>query len=220
MNTLNVTNLSKSYGKKMIVNDMDLRCSTGEIIGVFGSNGTGKSTLLQCIFGTLKANEIRITIDDKHIVPRNVISSKQIGYLPQDSFLPKGRKVREVIPLVFPNGDDQDRIFYAQGIHAIENSKVGKLSMGELRYLEVLLLCHLKHRFLLLDEPFSMIQPSYKELIKGLLFRVKKEKGIIVTDHYYEDVLAVSDRNMLLKNGKLLVVEGKGDLIIHGYLRS
>lgn len=220
MHTLVVSHLTKFFKKRAILEEVYLQSCVGEILGIFGGNGTGKSTLLKCIFGTLQANSICISINAKEIKPKKVIAGKRIGYLPQDSFLPKEKKVKDIIPMIFPDGDDQDKIFYTQGIHKIENQKAGKLSLGELRYFEVILLCHLEHEFLLMDEPFSMIQPLYKELIKELLLSVKDRKGIIVTDHYYQDVLSITDRNVLLKDRSLLAIEDEKDLVIHKYLRS
>ncbi|GAA4116527.1 ATP-binding cassette domain-containing protein [Aquimarina addita] len=220
MSTLVISNLTKSFHKKIILEDVSVQFSTGDILGIFGRNGTGKSTLLQCMFGILDSDSIVIRINNKEINPKDVIASKKIGYLPQDSFLPKEKKVRDIIPIIFPDGEDQDKIFYTQGIHKIENQKAGTLSLGELRYLEVVLLCHLKHDFLLMDEPFSMIQPLYKELIKELLYTVKKTKGIAITDHYYQDVLSITDTNVLLKDRGLIPVFDKKDLVLYEYLTS
>ena len=208
MNTLEINNLSRSFGKKLILNDVSLKCETGQVIGVFGRNGAGKSTLLKVIFGTLEADTIDIRVNSEAILPKEIISSGKIAYLPQESFLPKGLKVREVIPLFFKN-DEQDKIFYAQGVSKFENTLIGKLSMGELRYLEILLIGNLNHPFILLDEPFSMVEPLIKEMLKGVLYRLRETKGILLTDHYYEDVLEVTDRNLIIREGKILNIEHK-----------
>ncbi len=220
MNHLVVNNLTKSFKKQIVLDDFSFQCSTGQIIGVFGRNGAGKSTLLKCILGTLKSNSIAISINKEYINPGKIIPDGRIGYLPQNSFLPKEKKVRDIIPLIHPDGDIQDRIFYAPNVYKIDNRKIGKLSLGELRYLELLLLTYLDHQFLMLDEPFSMIQPMHKDWIKELLLSLKEKKGIIITDHYYEDVLDVTDTNILIKEGKSIKIENKEDLIYHGYLRK
>lgn len=220
MDLLKVTGLNKSYGKKAILKNINLDCKVGEIIGIFGRNGTGKSTLLKLIFGTVKADSILIKINSEIISQKDVIKSKRIGYLPQDSFLPKGRKVREIIPLFFPNGDDHDNIFYSPQVSSFENIKVGKLSLGQLRYLELLIIGNLNHQFLMLDEPFSMIEPIYKDVIKGLLLQLKKSKGIILTDHYYNDVLEITDKNFVIKDAIKIEIKNKNDLVKYGYLNS
>lgn len=220
MDLLKVTDLNKSYGKKAILKNINLDCKVGEIIGIFGRNGTGKSTLLKLIFGTVKADSILIKINSEIISQKDVIQSKRIGYLPQDTFLPKGRKVREIIPLFFPNGDDQDKIFYSPQVSSFEKIKVGKLSLGQLRYLELLIIGNLNHQFLMLDEPFSMIEPIYKDVIKGLLLELKKSKGIILTDHYYNDVLEITDKNFVIKDAKKIEIMDKNDLVKYEYLNS
>ena len=79
---------------------------------------------------------------------------------------------------------------------------------------------NLNHQFLLLDEPFSMIEPIYKDVIKGLLLELKKTKGIILTDHYYNDVLEITDKNFVIKDSKIIKILDKKDLVKYEYLRS
>lgn len=220
MDLLKVTDLNKSYGKKSILRNINLECKVGEIIGIFGRNGTGKSTLLKLIFGTVKADSILIKVNSEIISQKAIIPSKKIGYLPQDTFLPKERKVREIIPLFFPNGDDQDKIFYSPQVSSFEKTKIGKLSLGQLRYLELLIIGNLKHQFIMLDEPFSMIEPIYKDVIKSLLLELKKTKGIILTDHYYNDVLQITDKNFVIKDSEIIEIIDKSDLVKYEYLRS
>jgi len=220
MDLLKVTDVNKSYGKKAILKNINLDCKVGEIIGIFGRNGTGKSTLLKLIFGTVKADSILIKINSEIISQKAIIPSKRIGYLPQDTFLPKERKVREIIPFFFPKGDDQDKIFYSPQVPSFEKIKIGKLSLGQLRYLELLIIGNLNHQFLMLDEPFSMIEPIYKDVIKSLLLKLKKSKGIILTDHYYNDVLEITDENFVIKDSEIIKVSDKSDLVKYEYLRS
>ena len=120
MSLLEITKIKKSYGKKIILNNISIECKVGEIIGIFGRNGVGKSTLLKLIFETVKAESILIKINSETISQKGIIPSKKIAYLPQDTFLPKGKTVRELIPLFFPNGDEQNKIFYSPQISIFE----------------------------------------------------------------------------------------------------
>lgn len=218
MSELIVNKLSKKFKKRIILADLSLRIKTGEILGIFGRNGCGKSTLLKILFGTLPSDDESILLDNENFNSLRNIELMNISYLPQDSFLPKDLKVRDVILLYFKDGDAQDKIFYDPRIANFERQKIGTLSMGERRYFEILLISRLPHQFLLLDEPFSMVEPLYQDAIKELLLQLKKEKGILITDHYYRNVLEVSDRKMLIKDCKAIEIENEIDLFKNGYL--
>ncbi|MEQ3655506.1 MAG: ATP-binding cassette domain-containing protein [Dokdonia sp.] len=218
MKKLSVIALSKRFGKHHLLDAIALDLAQGQIVGLFGRNGSGKSTLLQILFGVSPANTLDLRYNDQKITPKTLIRSQILGCLPQQSFLPKHMKVRDVIPLFHPQSETQDRIFYAPHIPNIAHQKIGALSLGQARYLEVLLLLHLPHQFLLLDEPFSMIEPKYKEAIKKIIISLKAKKGILITDHYYQDVLDISDRNLVLTKGKLHQADTISALQEMGYL--
>lgn len=218
MNLLEIKNLNKTFKNKLILNNAAFEFSTGETNVIFGRNGTGKSTLLKLIYGVIKSDTIEIKINGEFIKDNNVILDNRIAYLPQESFLPKNFKVSEVILMYLNNAEKQDKVFYAPRINNIENRKVGQLSLGERRYLEILLLGNLNHQFLMLDEPFSMIEPLFVEIIKNFLNILKETKGIILTDHYYEDAMQIADKIFLLKDGNKIQIGDKNDLIKYGYL--
>ncbi len=211
--------IEHSFGKKSILSKVNFTCNTGDIIAIFGRNGSGKSTLLKSLFGTLKPDQIELNLDGKKI---DHISTKDktIAYLPQDPFLPKDFKIRNIIPMYFPDGEKQSKIFYSPLVHKIENQRAGTLSLGEQRYLEFLLIVNLNHPFILLDEPFSMIEPLYKDAIKEIIREYKKDKGFIITDHYYLDVMEVATKKMILKEGVSHEALNLTDLIEYGYLPS
>ena len=226
MALLKVSSIQKNFGAKSILDEVDFELQTGEILGVFGRNGSGKSTLLKIIFGTQTAEAGRLKVNERYYPVRKniwhkprIIESQQIGYLPQFSFLPKGAKVWDVIPK-YLKGQEQDLVFQAPRISKIAGRKIGELSLGERRYLEVLLVGNLGHPFLLLDEPFSMVEPLFKDLIHEFLISLKVKKGILITDHYYQDVWQLSDRKVVLTCGKLVPISELEELIQAGYLRS
>ena len=218
MAILELHKAEKSFGDKEVLKNISFSCETGEILGVFGRNGSGKSTLLKMIFGTLKASNIKINLNHKNLNPSKIILQKNIAYLPQHSFLPINSKVRNVIPIYYQSQEEQDKIFYDSQIALISSKKIKELSLGQLRYLQVLLIGNLKRDFILLDEPFSMIDPLYKEKISELLVGLKKEKGIIITDHYYNDVLNITTKNILIKEGISISINNKDDLKQFNYI--
>lgn len=125
------------------------------------------------MFGVQEADTLELEVNSQIFLPKAIIPSKKVAYLPQHSFLPKGKKVRNLIPLFFNEGEKQDKIFYMPKVTSFERVKIGELSLGQLRYLELLIMSNLGHDYLLLDEPFSMIEPIYKEVIKELLLNLK-----------------------------------------------
>ena len=213
---LSISAITHCYGRKKILEDISFECHTGDITGLFGRNGCGKSTLLHILFGKLKPASGSIRINGELL--RNNITRKQIGYSHQEIFLPQNITVRNVIPLYFPGGDDQNKIFYSPGIHRMETTKVGDLSLGEQRYLQFLLVIHLHHPFVLLDEPFSMVEPVYREFIKEKIRELQTVKGFIITDHYYKDVPDIATKKLLMQSGKIIPVNDEYDLSAAGYL--
>ncbi len=215
---LSISAIAHCYGRKKVLEDISFECLTGDITGLFGRNGCGKSTLLNILFGTLKPASGSIRIND--VILQNNITRQQIGYSHQEIFLPQHITVRNVIPLYFPDGEDQNKIFYSPGIHHIETTKVGNLSLGEQRYLQFLLVIHLHHPFVLLDEPFSMVDPLYKEIIKEKIKEQSASKGFIITDHYYKDVLDITTKKLLIASGKIIPVNNEYELASAGYLSA
>jgi len=227
MNEMVVKNVQKAYGGRTILQQIGFRLKRNEILGIFGRNGCGKSTLLQILYGTIKADELLVEFDARPYESdygkwgkNTIIKQRLIGYLPQFSFLPAGMRVYNVIPLFYSGGEEQDRIFNAPRLARFSKKKVGELSIGERRYLEIQLVGNLDHPFLFLDEPFSMVEPLYAEVITQLLQVLKQRKGIIITDHYYEEVWKVATVKKVLVNARLHDVHEKEDLVRLGYLST
>lgn len=218
MSKLSVRKIVKSFNGNPVLTDIQTEVQTGEILGVFGRNGSGKTTLLKILFGTLKADTEEVFADQELVDLSQSIPKQLISYLPQHSFLPKDITVRSAIYIYLKNSESINRVFYDHRIANVCNQKVGNLSAGELRYLEILLVANLGHSFILLDEPFSLIEPLYKEVIKEGLTNLKVDKGIIITDHYYRDVLETADRFSLLKDGRFMPIKNEEDLVNNGYL--
>ena len=213
-----VQGATKQYKEKLLFEGITIALEHCEIIGVLGRNGSGKSTLLEMIIGRSSWTTRSLYLNAQKVNPKQMIATQNIGYVPQQSFLPSTAKVSDVIGMYFEKEHVLDKIFYAPRISEIARQRVGKLSAGERRYLEILLVGHLNHDFLLLDEPFSMVEPMYIEYIKNFLIELKKDKGILITDHYYQEVLAITDRNYVLFNHKLEKVTSEEELRTYNYI--
>lgn len=214
---LQVKSVTHNFGYRNILSQTGIECKTGEVIAVFGRNGAGKSTLFKILFGSLKPDFIEAYLDNRLCI-KNTEFNKVIAYHPQVVILPKGPKVKDLISMYIPDKKKQNHVFSSAGISDMLHLRVRNLSLGQQRYLQFLLVVNLDHYFVLLDEPFSMIEPLYKILIKEKLIEYKLYKGFIITDHYYLDVLEVADRVNVIVDEKILPVSDAKELISLGYL--
>jgi ABC-type lipopolysaccharide export system ATPase subunit len=215
-NLLEIDSVIKTYNTYQVLTDIYLKCKTGDIIGMLGRNGTGKTTLLKILFGTLSADSKFIRIDNK-IYEQPYKSASELCYLPQDSFLPRHLTVKKVVELYL--GKSKVSFFLDDSIlFNLKTSKISHLSGGELRYLEIKLLLNLDSKFVLLDEPFNGMSPILIDSVKKLLLDNSTNKGIILTDHDYRNVLDIANRFCLVFDGGLKEINDKKELVNWGYL--
>ena len=213
---LEVDSIRKAFGDNQVLTDIALKCQPGDIIGLLGRNGSGKSTLLKIIFGTLFTDYKFIRINDE-ILNHPFKTKNIISYLNQDNFLPKNLTVKQVVA-IYSDNLDQKGFLYDEVLSKVLETKIRNLSGGESRYLEVKLLLTLDSLFVLLDEPFNGISPLHIEKVKNMILDKSVEKGIILTDHDYRNVLDVANKFYLLFDGGLKPIKTKQDLIDWGYV--
>jgi len=204
-------------GGRMVLSDIYLQCRTGEVVGLLGRNGTGKSTLLKVLFGTQDTPDRSIRIDGRHR-PALSLRGRWIAYLPQHSFLPENLSIRQMISLYVTDRQLARQVIADDRVRPLLHKRPTALSGGELRYLEVLLLLHLPAPFVLLDEPFSGIEPLFQERLVQLIDEYRGRKGFIITDHLYQGILQVSDRLLLLEEGRAIGIRHKEELEVRGYV--
>lgn len=215
---LEVDSIIKRYNNELVVSDVYIKCETGNIIGLLGRNGSGKSTLLKIIFGILNAETKFIRVDG--VVKKHVNQlMKEISYLPQHNFIPQNFSVKKAVDLSVEKSKRTD--FYEdEMIKNILNNKISQLSGGELRYLEIKLILSNLSKFVLLDEPYNGLAPLMIEKINKLIIDNSKNRGIIITDHNYENVIHVSNQLILMRSGKTHHLKDKMELVEKGYLRD
>ncbi len=215
-NILEADSIRKDFGDKQILTDIYLKCRTGDIIGLLGRNGTGKSTLLKILFGTLYT-------DHKHISINGILSDhpyEQMGtisFLNQGNFLPKHLTAKQIIQL-FGSHLDKKEFFDDTLLSKIGDIKIKYLSGGELRYLEIKIILNTDSKFVFLDEPFNGLAPIHIDIVKELIREQSKTKGIILTDHDYSNVLDVANKYIILIDGGLKVLKTRQEFIDWGYI--
>jgi len=215
---LEIDSIQKYFDQKVVLSDVYLKCKTGEIIGLLGRNGSGKSTLLKIIFGILPADNKFVRINGKVLFKTNDLLN-EISYLPQEDFIPNSFSLKRAIQLSI----DKDKIadFYQDDfINSLKDKKINHLSGGELRYLEIKLILSNSSKFVLLDEPYNGLSPIMIDKINQLIVENSNKKGIIITDHNYENVIKISSKLILMKEGKAFHLKDKNELIEKGYLRE
>ena len=206
---LEIDSVIKNFGTRQLLSDVYLRINTGDVIGLFGRNGTGKSVLMQIIFGTMKADRKFIRLDGCKILPAPYRHSGTIAFLPQ-------QLVRYYL--------DTDVVsdFYKDDevAQSCMDRRVSQLSGGERRYLEAKLLLLGDTKFVLLDEPFDYLSFHLADKLIELIKKHSVNKGIVISDHNYGKVLEVVNRLTLIREGVLLELTDKRGLVEQGYLLS
>jgi lipopolysaccharide export system ATP-binding protein len=211
---LQAVELSKSYRGRKVVDDVELEIGQGEVVGLLGPNGAGKTTTFYILVGLARPDSGRVLLNDEEItdLPMYLRARSGISYLPQEPSVFRQLTseenllaVLETLPLTPEQQRDRLEELLAQmGLETVRTSKAYTLSGGERRRLEIARSLTLQPSFILLDEPFSGIDPltvkDLQELIRDL---AKSGIGVLITDHNVRETLSVTDRAYILKSGKI-----------------
>ena len=216
MSVLRAEQLTKSYNHRIVVNGVDIEVRAGEIIGLLGRNGAGKTTTFQMIVGLIKPERGDIFLDDKNISRYSSPSRATAGitYLPQEhSVFLKASVMNNLMlilglqPLKKKERDELAKNLLKElGLNSISKQQAYSLSGGERRRLEICRSLVLNPKFLLLDEPFTGIDPLTIVELQKIMMRLKQKGiGIIISDHNVRDTLKIADRAYIIDRGELLI---------------
>lgn len=205
------------FGSRIILSDVFIQCKTGQIVGLLGRNGQGKSCLFNAIFGTQKADHGNVFVDG-HRQHYNLMRNDHITYLPQFSFVLPTLSVLRLFRAFGVDFKHFQEDFPSEKIDG--KTKLRELSLGFRRLIEVYVLIKTTSLFTLLDEPFSYIMPLHVEKIKLLIVQYASRKGFIVSDHLYQNILEICDPINILHDGKTYILSSRDDLIKYGYISS
>jgi len=224
MHLLEIKELRKSYDGREVVRGVDILVKRGEIVGLLGPNGAGKTTTFYMVVGVIPPNKGRIVFDNYDItsLPIHKRARYGIGYLSQEPSIFRKLTVRENIMAILEtlpiNKQERKRrlesLLEELNIAHLSKNKAYTLSGGERRRLEITRALVTNPSFILLDEPFSGIDPivvnEAQEIIKGLM---EKGLGILLTDHNVRETLSITDRAYLIAEGKILISGTAKELI-------
>ena len=208
-------NIHKSYGKRVIVNRVNLSVAQGEIVGLLGPNGAGKTTTFYIATGLEKPNQGTVWLNDKDItaLPLHKRARLGIGYLAQEPSIFRNLSIADNILLVLEQTNVPRREWQARikallqefRLEKVADTKGIEVSGGERRRTELARALASSPKFLLLDEPFAGVDPiavaEIQKIVAGLRDR---QIGILITDHNVRETLAITDRAYIMREGQIL----------------
>jgi len=216
-NTLELDGVILDFDTNRVLQDIYLKSETGKITGLLGRNGTGKSCIMNIIFGELSPSDKSVRLNGKTLYDSSR-NPEDMRYLTQFEFIPKWLSVKQVFR--YFELDFEDFAFIFPDFEQFYFDKIRDLSGGERRIIEAYSILASKTKFCMLDEPFSQIMPIYVEAMKQLILREKANKGILVTDHLYKHIIDICDSIYVIDHGQTYLTKSVQDLEKHEYIRS
>jgi lipopolysaccharide export system ATP-binding protein len=216
MSKLQAVEIRKSYRGRVVVDDVNLDITQGEVVGLLGPNGAGKTTTFYILVGLARPDSGAVLLDDEDITDLPVYRRARSGisYLPQEPSVFRKLTVEENLLAVLetqplsPEGrrDRLEDLLARMGLESVRHNQGGTLSGGERRRLEIARSLVLQPSFILLDEPFSGIDPvtviGIQEIIQDLR---NSGIGVLVTDHNVRETLRVTDRAYIIHGGRIFL---------------
>ena len=214
MKALQTAEITKSYRGRKVVDNVSIKVQPGEVVGLLGPNGAGKTTSFYCIVGLILPDSGQVLLGDQDITPLPMYqrARRGISYLPQEASVFRKLSVEdnlmailETLPLSRRDRRDRaTRLITDLGLETVRQSKGYMLSGGERRRVEIARSLVIEPSYLLLDEPFSGIDPIQVLELQKIIFDLKRSGiGILVTDHNVRETLAVTDRAYIINDGRI-----------------
>jgi lipopolysaccharide export system ATP-binding protein len=223
MRILETAELSKTYRGRRVVDDVSITIQQGQVVGLLGPNGAGKTTSFYMIVGLISPDSGRVLLDGKDITEQPMYQRARMGisYLPQEPSVFRKLTVEQNLlaileTLGLSSRERQDRmndLVEQLGLQRVRHNKGYALSGGERRRVEIARSLVISPNFLLLDEPFSGIDPIQVLELQKIISELKRSGiGILVTDHNVRETLAVTDRAYIINNGRIFRAGSPDDL--------
>ena len=221
---LTVRNLCKSYNSRRVVDRVSFDVAPGSVIGLLGKNGAGKTTTFRMAMGTIRSDQGQVFFNGEEIsnLPMYQRARRGMGYLPQETSVFRGLTVRqnltailETRPLSEPERNARrEQLIEEFKLNRVADSKAEFLSGGEKRRLEVARALVTEPDLILLDEPFSGVDPiAVADLQNMIRFLADRGIGVLLTDHNVRETLNVCDRSFIIYDGRI-IAQGNQDQIL------
>jgi ABC-2 type transport system ATP-binding protein len=217
--SINITNLSKTYGTQKAVNNISFNVAKGEIVGFLGPNGAGKSTTMKMITGYLDADAGSINVSGIDVSKDNIESKKKIGYLPEANPLYFDMYVREYLHFVagvhqIKNTTERtEEIIKTVGLSLEANKKIGQLSKGYKQRVGLAATLIHEPEVLILDEPTSGLDPNQILEIRNVIKTLSKDKTVLFSSHILQEVEAICDRVIIINKGNIVADDSLKNLL-------
>lgn len=213
---IEVKELVKSFKRRCVVKGVSLDVSQGEVVGLLGANGAGKTTTFSMVVGLLKPDEGQILLGGEDIAryPIHRRARAGVAYLAQEPSVYRSLTVEQNITLAWeiygvPRKERQQRLEQLLSdfsLHKVRHSLGIQLSGGERRRVEIARSLAIEPKFLLLDEPFTGVDPIAVSEIQDIVRQLKQRNiGVLITDHNVRETLAITDRSYIIREGQILV---------------
>ena len=210
---LECKNVTKSYGRKKALQNVNIEIQEGRIVGLLGKNGAGKSTLIKLINDLLTLDDGSILFEDK---PIGVYSKEHISYLPERTYLDKSMTINEVINYfsLFYKDFNLDKAYQLlNNLHLNPDNRIIKMSKGMQEKLQLVLVMSREADLYILDEPFSGVDPATRDyILDTILSNFKDGSSIIISTHLISDVERILDEVVFIDEGKIVLASSADEL--------
>lgn len=207
-NLVECSGLTKSYGRKLVLQDFNINLEKGRIIGILGPNGSGKTTFIKILAGILSRNAGEVTIDGRQI---GIESKKVVSYLPERTYFSPSMKVKETIEFFADFYEDfrkERAIEMLQKLNIPLDAKIKALSKGTREKVQLVLVMSREAKVYLLDEPMGGVDPAARDyILKTILTNYSEDSSVIISTHLISDVENVLDDVVFIKDGRVVLHE-------------